>query len=128
MAVGGQEASGPLGRVDMITRGPDPPGLILIPPGRRRASRVWAANSSLAPARGYFEPPPPRLPSPLALGLRHGARQGPPPTLGHAAGHWLSWRDLESRARVTARPQRPLVSVERTWCSGCGKNEAVPSP
>lgn len=68
-------------------RRPGPPGLIPSPSqggGEYRAFR--AANSSLAPVLCYFEPPPPRLPTPAALGLRRGARQRPPPTLGLVAG------------------------------------------
>lgn len=68
-------------------RRPGPPGLIPSPRQGGGEYRVFrAANSSLAPVRGYFEPPPPGLPTPAALGLRRGARRRPPPTLGLVAG------------------------------------------
>lgn len=104
----------------MLTRGPATPGLILIPPGRRRASRVCAANSSLAPARGYFEPP--SSPSAVPSGARVEAR-GEIGTLSHAGTRGGSLDILagpsvpgQSDSEAAAPPRvRGENVVQRLW-------------
>ncbi|XP_046494290.1 basic salivary proline-rich protein 4-like [Equus quagga] len=119
---------GPAGRAEGAVRergGPAP--VSMATPARGGGApgsehRVPSANSSLAPARSYFEPPPPP-PPPRRCSRGAGAGQGPLRTLGPAAGCCTAGRDLEPPATLTARSQRPLVSAGRARRSGRGRDE-----
>ena len=93
-----------------------------------RASRPRIAASP--PPKAILSPISPTTPSARAEkwgGLRAG-REPHPPTPVLLAVSWTARRAREPRARLTTRPQRPLVSSARTWSRAEAGRKVVLAP